>query len=332
MGPLAPSVSIVVPTYDRRASLARLLAGLEAQTLTAQMEVVVVDDGSRDGTREWLRDARFTYDLRFFRQANAGPAAARNRGVAEARAELIVFLDDDVVPDPGLVAAHVAAHQATPNSVVCGPMLPPDGWRRPAWIRWEEEKLLEQYRAMRDGVYPCTYRQLFTGNASLPRERFVAAGGFDTTFTRAEDVELGFRLDGLGVRFVFEPAARVWHYPQRTFKTWRRTPYSYGHADVVMYRDKGNPVLRAAFEEFHRRHRLSRAVARQCVGRPILFPFASVALTAVARLSDVFGLRPVAAASLSGLFNLLYWQGVCDALGGPQILWSAVGDRPRSVS
>ena len=133
-----------------------------------------------------------------------------------------MFLDDDVVPDPGLIAAHATAHSRETAVVVVGPMLPPDGWRRPAWIRWEEAKLVGQYEAMRLGRYACTPRQFFTGNASLARSWFSLSGGFDHGFGRAEDVELGYRLRDLGLRFVFEPKAKVWHYPQRTFASWRR--------------------------------------------------------------------------------------------------------------
>src|SRR6185503_7804632 len=149
------AVSIVVPTFQRRARLSRMLDALAAQPAGDGFEVIVVDDGSTDGTWEWLSGARPPFAMRSFTQA------------------------------------HLAAHARVSDAVVTGPMLPPDAnWRRPAWIRWEEEMLLAQYRAMRDGVYPCTPRQFFTGNASVPRARLIAAGGFDARFVRAEDVEL----------------------------------------------------------------------------------------------------------------------------------------------
>jgi GT2 family glycosyltransferase len=322
------ALSVVVPTFERRPSLARLLDALERQDIALPFEVIVVDDGSSDGTAVWLRARpRAAYSLRVLEQAHAGPAAARNLGVAQARGELIVFLDDDVVPEAGLLAAHVAAHEAAPNSVVCGTMLPPDGWDRPTWIRWEEQKLVAQYRAMRDGVYSCTYRQFFTGNASLARERFAAAGGFDVTFARAEDVDLGFRLDRLGMHFVFEPLARTYHYPQRTFAAWQRTPYRYGQADVVMHREKNNPILGSVFREFHGRHWLNRAVARLCVGSAIFFGPTRLVLASTARASGWIGLDAVGSMILSALFNLLYWQGVSDALGGPTRVWRAVAER-----
>lgn len=323
----SPSLSVIVPTFGRRSSLARLLDALAAQThAPSEFEVVVVDDGSTDDTREWLRTARTPFPLRVLEQANAGPATARNRGVAVASGRLIVFFDDDVVPAPDALSVHAAAHRAPVDRVVVGPMLPPPGWRRPSWIRWEEQKLLLQYRAMTEGLYPCTHRQFFTGNASLRRDAFLAAGGFDPAFDRAEDVELGYRLDELGMRFIFEPSARVWHYPIRSLSTWRRTPTRYGRADVAMHRDKGHDALLLAYHELGRRHPLSRWLVRVCAGSPIRSKAAGAFLAAFVRIADATHLAPLASASLSALFHLSYWDGVREELGRVRP-WG--GDHPQ---
>jgi GT2 family glycosyltransferase len=320
-------VSVIIPTFNRRASLARLIDALAAQAYPAdRLEVLVVDDGSTDGTPDWVRTVHFPFPLRLIEQAHAGPGAARNRGVAEGGGELILFLDDDVAPDPGLISAHVTRHRAARDTVVIGPMLPPSDWPRPSWIRWEERKLVAQYRALDAGTLECTHRQFYTGNASLPRDWFVAARGFDPSFVRAEDVELGFRLSELGVRFAFEPSARVRHYAHRSFAAWRRIPYQYGQADVAM-RDKGHWVLKLAFADFHRRNLVSRGVARFCVGSGARVGGARVLLGGIVRAADAIGLESVASASLSVLFNLLYWQGVSDGLGGPDKVWNAIGQR-----
>jgi GT2 family glycosyltransferase len=286
--------------------------------------VIVVDDGSTDGTVDLLRSLAPPYTLRTVEQAHGGPAAARNRGVAAARGTLIVFLDDDVVPVPGLLAAHAAIHASAPDAVVIGPMSPPGNWSRPAWIRWEEEKLQAQYHAMLTGRYACTARQFYTGNASLARSQFVAAGGFDASFQRAEDVEFAYRLRDGGARFVFDPSAEVLHYPTRTFSAWCRTPYQYGRYDVIMHRDRGHEALPCALVEFRQRHALNRLLARACVGRRVLVDTAVLALRGVAQAADLLGAGRPAAFALSGIFNLLYWQGVSDELGGPQVVWRSM--------
>src|SRR5262249_32922828 len=153
---------------------------------------------------------------------------------------------------------HAAAHAREPNAVVIGPMSPPGEWPRPIWVRWEEHKLESQYQAMAEGLWQCSARQFYTGNASVPRDTFLAAGGFDTTFKRAEDVELGYRMHARGARFVFDRNAEVLHFASRTFKSWCRTPYQYGRYDVVMQRDKGQYTLDWATQEFHSRNGLNK--------------------------------------------------------------------------
>src|SRR5438034_5872942 len=105
------NISIIVPTYNRRASLERMLHALADQTYPAdRFEVLVIDDGSTDGTVDHLGKLTIPYALRVLQQAHGGPAQARNLGVASAAAPLVLFLDDDVVPASDLVATHVATH------------------------------------------------------------------------------------------------------------------------------------------------------------------------------------------------------------------------------
>src|SRR5579859_4726389 len=326
-----PSISVVVPTFNRKSSLYRLLAAIERQTYpAASFEVVIVDDGSTDGTRELLRGLRLPFELRLIEQAHAGPAAARNLGVANARAELIVFLDDDVVPIPTLLEEHAATHRLAADLVVVGPMSPPQDWQRPAWVRWEEDTLQVQYRDMLAGKYPCTPRQFYTANVSLRRACFVESGGFDVAFKRAEDVELAFRLRDRGARFLFNPNAVVMHYASRSFSAWAKTPYQYGRYDIVMARDKDQETLQLATYEFHRRNALTRLAVRACVGRGWMLRCAIGLMRMLVTLADRSGApRHVTGPILSGIFNVLYWQGACDELGGRAAMMLAIEEGAR---
>jgi GT2 family glycosyltransferase len=320
-----PFVSIVIPSFNRCASLRRLLIELERQTYPAgRFEVLVIDDGSSDETVSMVRTLDVPYALRLVEQEHGGPSQARNRGAHEARGSVIVFIDDDVMPVPELIAEHMAARQDRTDLVVIGPMSAPHDWPRGAWVRWGELMLQEQYDALAAGKWECSARQFYTANVSVPREGFLAVGGFDVTFKRNEDVELAYRLDNAGLKFVFNPRADVLHYADHSFEKWHRAAYSYGRYDVVMHRDKGLPALILAEKEFHGRHPLIRVLLRACVGREMMFLAASRMLTDLVNTTDRIGFSKPAMLALSGIFNLMYWQGVCQELGSRQVLWQRV--------
>jgi glycosyltransferase involved in cell wall biosynthesis len=318
----APDLSIIVPTYNRRASLERLLRAIGEQTPPpGGFEVIVIDDGSTDSTMEYLAGFSASFTFRVLKQAHQGPAEARNLGVVNAAAPLVLFLDDDVIPQPDLLLKHIESHtNSEPDTVVIGPMSPPTGWPRAPWVRWEEDKLQRQYDAMMAGLWGATARQFYTGNSSLPRALFIRGGGFDPSFKRAEDVELGYRLRNIGARFVFVASAEVLHHASRTFNAWQRTPRQYGKYDVIMTRDKGHESLALALSEFKTRHVLNRQLSLLVAGRPLLVRAMVALVSLVVHAASSIGAQGVTSRALSGIFNVLYWQGVCDELGGHQAL------------
>ncbi|HSR96941.1 MAG TPA: glycosyltransferase [Kofleriaceae bacterium] len=107
--------SLIVPTHNKAPFLARTLASLARQDAPA-FEVVVVDDGSDDDTREVARSVGGALDLRYLRRAHMGRAAARNAGVRSARGDLLIFCDDDRLATPGFVREHIEAHTAAAAS------------------------------------------------------------------------------------------------------------------------------------------------------------------------------------------------------------------------
>ena len=322
-----PAVTVVTPTHNRCRSLRRTLLALAEQDYPAErFEALVVADGCRDGTAAMLAALApsLPYRLRWIAQEQGGPAAARNRAVAAAAGDVIAFLDDDVVPVPGWLAAHMAHHACDERAVVIGP-LSPGPRQRPAWVRWEDEGLQQQYRAMLAGVYGPTPRQFYTGNSSVRRHWLLEAGGFDDRLRRAEDVELAFRLLDLGLRFAFDPAADGRHHSERPFRAWRDIPRQYGRNDVLMARERGRaPLLAAIGREFHTRRAGTRRLARLCLGRPLPHRLALAGLALLIRAGNRLGQDRLSMAACSGVWNLAYWQGLAEALGGADRFWQLV--------
>ena len=315
----APTVSVVIPTYNRSARLQHVLTALSRQTYDpSRFEVVVVSDGSTDETEAYLAGATTPFDLVVASQPNAGPAAARNQGVELARAPLVLFIDDDVMATADLVAEHVATHAREPgNTVVIGPMLTPPDFQLSAWIEWEQTMLYKQYDALARGLYPPTYRQFYTGNASVLRSSILAIGGFDVRYRRAEDVELAYRLSEAGARFVFNDHAVGYHYAERSFHSWLQNAREYGANDVLFAGEHPRSQrLLSARQEFLSRHRLVRVMTRSSVVRPWLTPLAEWHLRSLAGLADRVGARKIARLALSGLYNLSYYAAVAEAMGG----------------
>jgi GT2 family glycosyltransferase len=326
-----PSLSIVIPTYNRRDRLKRLLNTLERlHAASPEFEVIVVVDGSTDGTVEMLSELRPTYSMQVLAQANRGPAAARNRAMAAAGGEVLLFLDDDVTPESGLIARHLAMHEREDDAVVIGPMRAPGDSRMAPWLQWEAAMLQKQYGAMLRGLYPPTPRQFYTANASIRTAHARAAGGFDESFTRAEDVEFAYRLSDRGLRFFFDPAAVVWHEPDRSFGSWLQVGYQYGRHDVLMTREHGRlHVLETAYEEWCDRHPLNKWLARAGVGHPWRTRIAVAGLRLLIGLGGNRG-TGTQMALCSALFNLQYWRGIADATGlGPHV-WEG-GDKQHRI-
>jgi len=318
---VTPSVSVVVPTYNRLDRLRRVLAALAQQTFPRERyEVIVVSDGSSDGTDEYLTGGHAPLETVAVSQPNAGPAAARNRGVEAAQGALILFVDDDVVVAPDLIEQHVRSHEGDGNGlVVIGPMLTPPDFPLSPWIQWEQRMLYKQYDAMQRGDWEPTFRQFYTGNASLKRRTFLDAGGFDARYLRAEDVELSYRLDEAGCRFRFNPKAIGWHYAERRFDAWLRNAYDYGVNEVMFARDHERPeLLETVRHDFRQRHPLIRTTSHVAVGRPRLARAVQAGLNTGAKVGARLRLERLPRVLLSLTYNIAFYRGVADELGGPE--------------
>jgi GT2 family glycosyltransferase len=179
------------------------------------------------------------------------------------------------------------------------------------------------------GDWPPSPRQFYTANSSVPRWAYLAAGLFDPVFRRAEDVELAYRLQDLGLRFEFLPDAVIDHRPHRTFEGWQSIARQYGYYDVLMWRTKGREhILPLIGHEFrNNRPRSLQFLAKALVGRRDALNAALRLMGWTVRLSARTGLRRIAKPGLSAIFNLLYWQAVAEALGSRQSFMRTTGLR-----
>ena len=204
-------VSVVIPTYNRRPILEKCLLALEQQqtsgTPVERYEVVVVDDGSTDGTPTWLRENtdRFAH-VRLIEQVHGGPAEGRNRGVEHARGDVIVFIDSDLVVTPVFLAKHAEALQLSWSRTgdrLCftyGAVINTANFEEPTKERHKLRDLSWAYFA--------------TGNVAIDRSILQRSGLFDTGFRLYgwEDLELGERLRRMRVRLIKCPDAVGYHW------------------------------------------------------------------------------------------------------------------------
>ncbi len=194
-------VSVVVPTHNRADRIVRLLTALAAQLRTEPFEVVVVDDASTDDTLARLSavSSSLPFPLVLIEsKEQAGPAGARNRGWRAAQGDLIAFIDDDCVPDPGWLHAVVAALDEA--DIVIGRTKPPD----------DQLGLIGPFSNYLD----LTHNQSFsTCNIAYRRQVLEKMEGFDASFVwpNGEDTDLGLRAVKAGFHDRYEPEARVWH-------------------------------------------------------------------------------------------------------------------------
>src|SRR3954452_11622820 len=196
-------MSIVVPTRNRAERLRAMLESLASQD-GPEYEVVIVDNASDDDTLRVVgdADAASSAHIRALHLPQPmGPAIARNRGWRAARGALVVFTDDDVVAQPGWLAAIAAAHARDPEAVIQGRTIPDP----------READRLSAFSRSQAASGPGPWFQ--TCNIAYPRALLEELGGFDESFWEAagEDTDLGWRAVEIGTRVVYEPAALNWH-------------------------------------------------------------------------------------------------------------------------
>lgn len=226
-------VSVIVPTFNRAASLDALLADLRAQSGDARFEVLVADNGSADSTRDVVeRHAGDDHRIRYLFEPTPGASCARNAGIAAASAPILAFIDDDVRPRPDWVCSIVRAFAAHPEVDCIGGRVeprwptPPPRWLTPAhWppLALQIDRGRSQY-IDRDHASAC----LITANFACRAEVFAELGGFAADFRRDEDREFNLRMWRAGKRglYVDAVAGCADVQPERLTKRYHRAWYA----------------------------------------------------------------------------------------------------------
>jgi len=323
----SPSFSIIIPTSQRRQSVCDCVRSLDALAYDGRIEIVVVVDGSIDGTAEALVQLELGFPLKIIEQPNAGAGAARNRGAAAAKGDILLFLDDDVVAEPDLVAQHASSYVDGADAVIGRLILDP---RSPAGFLTDN---FAKWLASGPASHVLTPFDIWTARLSVRRKVFGELGGFDENFTdpsafALEDAEFGVRLLArfnvrynplavAGIRYVVTPREHM-----------DRTPRAAaGHLLFI----RKHPVLTAQFME---RSGWSKPLAR-FVYRPLSqVPFLPRILSRIAvRLAENSRPSWAVARVFSVSREIVYWAAVREKGGIPNsnrlliLCYHAIGDR-----
>jgi glycosyltransferase involved in cell wall biosynthesis len=238
--------SVVVPTYNRPKALGRLLEALGEQDFPAgEFEVILVDDGSDPPIQPAARSFGDGLNLAVLRQANLGPAAARNHGAGLAKGRYLVFTDDDCRPDPGWLSALYKALRTNPHTICGGPLADGPGGN----LYSAAAQLLLDYNYK--SYSPCDESGGFytSNNLAILAKDFKRLGGFDPGMRNAEDRELCYRWACSHGGFAYAPEALVRHYHRLGPATFCKLHFKYGLGTArfrAISAQKGQPRVRTS--------------------------------------------------------------------------------------
>jgi glycosyltransferase involved in cell wall biosynthesis len=330
-----PVISVIIPTYQRRSSVLRLIESLRGQSLRpTEFEVIVVVDGSTDGSYEALLGSSPDFALQVIRQENRGRAGACNAGIRIARAGMVLLLDDDMVAEPELLRAHLAAHRLSPRRGVLGAV--PIAVRRgsPAVVRYYAEKFNAHLRQL-ETAEEIRHTSFYSGNFSIALEEIRGVGCFDERFRRYgnEDTELAVRLARAGVKLAYHPEAVARQTFDKGFGEVARDSIAKGHNAVLAARLTGDlpedapaSKYRDLTSKWRHRSRAWRVMRAALLAVTRARPTLPETIAAFgAKFSNIW---PVSTPRfLRFIFDYFYWVGVEQQVGGGE----AEGEAQRGV-
>lgn len=316
-----PRFSVVIPTFQRRDTVVSSVHALAGQIFEGEFEVIVVVDGSSDGTAQALQSLDLPFPFKVIEQPNLGAASARNRGAEAASGEVVLFLDDDMEAHPSLLEEHERSHRAGAEVVLGNiPLHPrsPQNFLSRGVRAWADSRA----RQLAGPSYRLTALDVLTGQLSIRREAFNAVGGFDEGFTRDgtfgnEDLEFGVRLLNGRYRVAFNPNAVSYHKYVVGFRQHLEQWRELGRADVMLARS--HPEQLQALRQARSMSAPLSVTLKRIRSLPVVGKAATGTATAAALAFAVRWPRSRFAGRLFSVARgLAYWSGVAEQGGLPR--------------
>jgi glycosyltransferase involved in cell wall biosynthesis len=314
-------ISVIIPTHNRRELLKKCLESLERQSVSPDVfEVVVVVDGSSDGTAEFLGQYRPPYAFKFLVRENQGIAAARNLGNRHAASDSILCLDDDAIAAPRLIEEHLRSLAEHPGSLIQGRQEIHSSIIKTPYCRYQDNRLRAFFRHADSRGGCLDGLDVAGGNMSFARELAEKAGGFNEKLKKNVDGDFFYRLELLGARVFYnrEALAYLTH-----FKDFEQSlgdeAYLYGRTYVLTQREFPETIWKHSPLFYDGKSWLRNAL-RKCLFRAAPgewhYPRLERLLRKAPEIFAPLGIEAVLAASYRLAQDYFFWKGAHAESGG----------------
>jgi peptidoglycan/xylan/chitin deacetylase (PgdA/CDA1 family)/glycosyltransferase involved in cell wall biosynthesis len=314
--------SVVIASSNKLDSLCHLVSTLIEQSRDGrEVEIVVVLDGSADGSAEILASVDVPPGVRLrveIRPESRG-AAALNAGIAMASGEVILFLDDDMVPGPRLLETHLTAQSDTNTEAVIGRTLSVAAPSMPRIVATSMERVLDaRHRKLSEAGASVTAADVDTANLSVKRHRLIEVRGFDESLAErgGQYIDLGHRLLAVGTAFTYSPAAVSTQNCWFTANEWRLRAWNEGRVKAHLSRVRALRGMCLEVDSLHDGRLRQRLAAQFAVQFPRLALIASTVPIRIMPLASRVQKPQEVTLQLAYLtWWLAFWSGVRTTLG-----------------
>jgi len=243
-------ISVIIPVYNQRKIISKTINALIKQDISkSDYEIIVVDDGSTDGVKEYLykfkknKSPKFTV---FETLQNHGRAAARNLGIKNAKHEVVLLIDGDIIATRELLSSHLNWHKKFPeeNFAMLGRITWFPELNITSFMHWlEHGGQLLAYDDLKHGK-KVNYTHFYTGNISFKKSFLVKNGLFDESFGRNifEDLELAYRLTKKNLKLIYNKNALGYHYHLTNLCQYEKRMQAVGRGARIIF--KKHPELK----------------------------------------------------------------------------------------